>query len=99
MPLRPGDRVNAVARTAHGFIAVGASVPGGQAARSTPLIFLSANGTSWQRLDAARLRLAAGNGHALDLRSVAAVGKRILIAGDAVTTQPKRTGGQAASPG
>ena len=25
MPLRPGDRVNAVARTAHGFIAVGAS--------------------------------------------------------------------------
>ena len=91
MPLRPGDRVNAVTRTAHGFIAVGASVPGGQAARSTPLIFLSANGISWQRLDAARLRPAAGNGHALDLRSVAAVGQRILIAGDAGTTQPKRT--------
>jgi hypothetical protein len=95
MPLRPGDRVNAVARTAHGFIAVGASVPGGEAARSTPLIFLSANGTSWERLDAARLRLAAGNGHALDIRSVAAAGKLILIAGDAVTTKvtgkPKRT--------
>jgi hypothetical protein len=94
MPLRPGDRVNAVARTAHGFIAVGASVPGGDAARSTPLIFLSANGTSWQRLDAARLRLPAGNGHALDIRSVAAAGKLILIAGDAVTTKvtgkPKR---------
>ena len=87
MPLRPGDRVNAVARTAHGFIAVGASVPGGEAARSTPLIFLSANGISWQRLDAARLRLAAGNGHALDLRSVAAAGQQILIAGDAVTTK------------
>ena len=86
MPLRPGDRVNAVARTAHGFIAVGASVPGGEAARSTPLIFLSANGISWERLDAARLRLAAGNGHALDLRSVAAAGQQILIAGDAVTT-------------
>jgi hypothetical protein len=91
MPLRPGDRVNAVTRTAHGFIAVGASVPGGQAARSTPLIFLSANGISWQRLDAARLRPAAGNGHALDLTSVTADGQRILIAGDAVTTQPKRT--------
>ena len=95
MPLRPGDRVNAVARTAHGFIAVGASVPGGEAARSTPLIFMSANGTSWERLDAARLRLAAGNGHALDIRSVAAAGKLILIAGDAVTTKvagkPKRT--------
>ena len=95
MPLRPGDRVNAVTRTAHGFIAVGASVPGGEPARSTPLIFLSANGTSWERLDAARLRLAAGNGHALDIRSVAAAGQLILIAGDAVTTKvtgkPKRT--------
>jgi hypothetical protein len=92
MPLRPGDRVNAVARTAHGFIAVGASVPGGDQARSTPLIFLSANGTSWERLDAARLRLAARNGHAVDIRSVAAAGKLILIAGDAVTAKPKRTG-------
>jgi hypothetical protein len=94
MPLRPGDQVNAVARTAHGFIAVGASVPGGEAARSTPLIFLSANGTSWERLDAARLRLPAGNGHALDITSVATAGKLILIAGDAITTKvtgkPKR---------
>ncbi len=92
MPLRPGDQVNAVARTAHGFIAVGASVPGADQAGSTPLIFLSANGTSWERLDAARLRLPAGNGHAADIRSVAAAGKLILIAGDAVTTKPKRTG-------
>jgi hypothetical protein len=92
MPLRPGDKVNSVARTAHGFIAVGASVPGGDQARSTPLIFLSANGTSWERLDAARLRLPARNGHAVDIRSVAAAGKLILIAGDAVTAKPKRTG-------
>jgi hypothetical protein len=95
MPLRPGDQVSAVARTAQGFIAVGASVPGGEAARSTPLIFLSANGTSWERLDAARLRLAAGGGHALDLRYVAAAGQQILIGGDAVTSEvvgkPKRT--------
>src|SRR5207253_1185520 len=44
---------------------------------------------------AARLRLAAGNGHALDITSVPAAGKLILIAGDAVTTKvtgkPKRT--------
>src|SRR5947207_1236095 len=98
MPLRRGDRVNAVARTAHGFIAVGASVPGGDAARSTPLIFLSANGTSWERLDAARLRLAAGNGHALDITSVAAAGKLILISGDAVTTKPRRTATVQAGP-
>jgi len=70
---------------------VGASTAGGQAARSTPLIFLSANGTSWDRLDAARLRLAAGNGHALDITSVATAGQLILISGDAVTSNPKRT--------
>ena len=95
MPLLPGDQISAVTRTAAGFIAVGANVPGGEPARSTPLIFLSANGISWQRLDAARLHLAAGGGRALDIRYVAAAGKLILIAGDVVTTKvtgkPKRT--------
>ena len=95
MPLLPGDQISAVTRTADGFIAVGANVPGGEAARSTPLIFLSANGISWERLDAARLHLAAGGGRALDIRYVAAAGKLILIAGDVVTTKvtgkPKRT--------
>ena len=61
----PGDQINAVQRTAAGFIAVGANVPGGDQARSTPVIFLSANGTSWQRLDAARLTWARGG--ALDI--------------------------------
>ena len=96
MPLLPGDQVNAVQRTAAGFIAVGANVPGGNQARSTPLVFLSANGISWERLDAARLNLAAGaGGHPLDIRYAAAAGKLILIAGDVVTTKvtgkPRRT--------
>ena len=95
LPLLPGDQISAVARTAAGFIAVGANVPGGAAARSTPLIFLSANGITWERLDAARLHLAAGGGRALDIRYVAVAGKLILIAGDVVTTEvtgkPKRT--------
>jgi hypothetical protein len=91
MPLRPGDQISAVARTAAGFIAVGADVPGGDQARSTPLIFSSANGISWQRLDAARLPLAAGAGRALDLRYVAAVGNVILVAGDVVPTGTKQT--------
>ena len=95
MPLLPGDRINEVKRTATGFIAVGANVPGGDQARSTPLIFLSANGITWQRRDVARLHLAAGGGHALDLRYAAAAGPRIVIAGDVVTTEvtgkPKRT--------
>ncbi len=87
MPLAPGDQINAVQRTAAGFIAVGANVPGGDQAKSTPVIFLSANGTSWQRLDEARLHL--GAGHALDVRYAAASGKLILIAGDVRTGKPK----------
>ena len=92
LPLAPGDQVNAVQRTAAGFIAVGANVPGGDQAKSTPVIFLSANGTAWQRLDAARLHL--GTGRALDVRFAAASGRLILIAGDVLTTEvtgkPKR---------
>ena len=96
MPLRPGDQISAVQRTAAGFIAVGANVPGGDQARSTPLVFLSANGISWERLGSARLNLAAGpGGHALDIRYAAAAGKLILIAGDVITTKvtgkPRRT--------
>jgi hypothetical protein len=95
LPLLAGDQISGVARTAAGFIAVGANVPGGKAARSTPLIFRSANGITWERLDAARLRLAAGGGRVLNVRSVAVAGRLILIAGDVVTTEvtgnPKRT--------
>ena len=93
MPLAPGDRINAVQRTAAGFIAVGANVPGGDQAKSTPVIFLSASGTSWQRLDAARLHL--GAGRALDVRYAAASGKLILIAGDVLTGKQKAQTGAA----
>ena len=76
-------------RTAHGFIAVGASIPGGDQAKATPLIFLSANGTSW--IGSTRPGSpGCGNGHALDITSVAAAGQLILISGDAVTTRPRR---------
>jgi hypothetical protein len=94
LPLLPGDQISDVARTAAGFIAVGANVPGGEAARSTPLIFLSANGITWERLDAAQLHLAAGSGRVLDIRYVAVSGKLILIAGDVVTTKVTGTPGR-----
>ena len=93
MPLAPGDRISAVQRTAAGFIAVGANVPGGDQAKSTPVIFLSASGTSWQRLDAARLHL--GAGRALDIRYAAASGKLILIARDVLTGKQKAQTGAA----
>ena len=82
-------------RTAAGFIAVGANVPGGEQARSTPLIFLF--GQRDQLGTAGRGAAAPGRGRrpALDIRYAAASGKLILIAGDVVTTKvagkPKRT--------
>jgi hypothetical protein len=85
MPLRTGDRVSQVIRTASGFIAVGSNVPGGDQAKSGPVIFLSATGTSWRRAD---VKLPAGTGHVLDLTYAAAAGQRILIAGEVSTTEP-----------
>ena len=86
MPLRAGDQISVLKRTAAGFIAAGANVPGGDRAKSSPVIFLSANGISWRRLDARQLGLAAGTGRVLDLKYAAAEGNQILIAGDISTT-------------
>ena len=86
LPLRPHDQISVLKRTASGFIAAGSNVPGGDAAKAGPVVFLSANGTSWQRLDAAQLGLAAGAGRVTGIRYAAAYGNEILIAGDVVTT-------------
>jgi hypothetical protein len=95
MPLASGDQITALRRTAAGFIAVGANAPGGDQAKSSPVIFLSADGVSWRRLAAGQLRLPAAADRVLDIKYVAAAGNLILIAGDVVTTtvagQTKRT--------
>jgi hypothetical protein len=91
LPLLPGDQISVLKRTAAGFIAAGSNVPGGNPADATPVVFLSANGTTWQRLGAAQLRLTAntatGNGRVLGIRYAAAYGNRILIAGNVAVTQ------------
>jgi hypothetical protein len=95
LPLQPGDQISVLKRTAAGFIAAGSNAPNGNQAGATPVVFLSANGTSWERLGAAQLKLAAGTGRVLDIRYAAAYGSRILIAGDVLGTQvtgkPRRT--------
>jgi hypothetical protein len=91
LPLRPGDQISVFKRTAAGFIAAGSNVPGGSAAAATPVVFLSANGLSWQRLGAGQLRLAAGAGRVLAVRYAAAYGNQILIAGDVTLTQDTGT--------
>ncbi|MGD0607033.1 MAG: hypothetical protein ABSA53_26030, partial [Streptosporangiaceae bacterium] len=86
MPLRPGDQIAALRRTASGFLAVGVNVPGGDAAKASPVLFLSGDGISWQRLDARRLGLPAGTGRVLNIRYAAVAGRLMLIAGDVTTT-------------
>jgi hypothetical protein len=80
LPQLAGDQVMVLKRTGSGFIAGGMNTPGGD--RSTPVIFLSSSGSSWERFGP---RLPAGNGRALDIRLAAAMGRLILIAGDVAT--------------
>jgi hypothetical protein len=87
MPLRPGDQLNVLRRTASGFLAAGVNIPDGDRAKASPVLFLSANGISWQRLDATQLGLSAGTGRALNIRYAAVSGPLILIAGDVSTTK------------
>jgi hypothetical protein len=95
LPLLPGDQISVVKRTAAGFIAAGSNVPAGHAAASTPVVFVSANGISWQRLGASQLRLgtstAASTSHVLDIRYAAVYRNQILIAGDVSVIRNTRT--------
>jgi len=86
LPLRSGDQISVLKRTAAGFIAAGSNVPGGNPAAATPVIFLSANGISWQRLGAGQLGLP-GAGRVLGIRYAAAYGPQILVAGDVIATR------------
>jgi hypothetical protein len=83
LPLRPGDQISVLERTAAGFIAAGSSAPAGGQPGASPVVFLSANGSTWQRLGTAQLELATGgSGRVLDIRYAAAYRNQILIAGD-----------------
>jgi hypothetical protein len=90
LPVRPGDQVDVLKRTAAGFIAAGTNVPGGDQAQASPVVFLSATGTAWHRLGVGQLRLPAGRYRALDIRYAAAYRNQILIAGDVAA--PEMTG-------
>ena len=92
LPLRQGDQISVLKRTAAGFIAAGSNVPGGDTAKASPVVFLSANGVGWRRLGAAQLGLAAGGANVTGIRYAAAYGNAILIAGDAVTTVTAKSG-------
>jgi hypothetical protein len=93
LPERAGDYVTVLKRTGGGFIAAGASMPNGD--RSSPVIFLSADGRRWTRLGAGQLDLAAGRGRVQDIRLAAAAGNLILVAGDVTSGAGRASTGSA----
>ena len=81
LPQLAGDQVTTLISTGSGFLAAGTNVPGGDAAKASPVVWLSANGTTWQRVGGTALGLAAGTGRVLGITAAAANGGTILLAG------------------
>jgi hypothetical protein len=82
-PLSGGDRVRALARTGSGFVAVGESAaPHGQDPGTSPVLWTSSDGLTWQRRGAGQLHLPGRGGHVVVLRWVAAHGHTVLVAGE-----------------
>ena len=81
LPQLAGDKITTLTATGSGFLAAGTNVPGGNAAKASPVVWLSANGTTWQRLGVTQLGLAAGNGRVLGITGAAANGGAIVMYG------------------
>jgi len=81
LPQQAGDKITTLTATGSGFLAAGTNVPGGNAAKASPVVWLSANGTTWQRLGVTQLGLAAGNGRVLGITGAAASGGAIVMSG------------------
>jgi hypothetical protein len=81
LPQLAGDKITTLTATGSGFLAAGTNVPGGNAAKASPVVWLSANGTTWQRLGVTQLGLAAGNDRVLGITGAAANGGTIVMDG------------------
>jgi hypothetical protein len=79
-----GDRIEQLTRTAQGYAAVGYS---GAGPNSSPILWLSGDGRSWQRIDGADLKLNAAVGAANRLHYVAASGERIIVSGEVIKSR------------
>jgi hypothetical protein len=81
LPQLAGDTVTSLIATGSGFLAAGSNVPGGNAAKASPVVWLSENGTTWRRVGATQLGLPAGNGRVLGITAAAANGGAIVMSG------------------
>lgn len=74
------DRIDRVVRTASGFAAVGDTSQKGDYSDAVPVVWLSRDGRSWQRLGNDQLRMSLPGGP-LTLVDAAAVGNTVLVYG------------------
>jgi len=81
LPQLAGDKITTLTATGTGFLAAGTNVPGGDTAKASPVVWLSANGTAWQRLGGSQLGLAAGTGQVTGITGAAANGGVIVLDG------------------
>jgi hypothetical protein len=88
LPQLAGDKITTLTATGSGFLAAGTNVPGGNAAKASPVVWLSANGTTWQRLGVTQLGLAAGNGRVLGITGAAVSGGAIVMYGTVAGAAP-----------
>jgi hypothetical protein len=86
LPQLAGDQITTLISTGSGFLAAGSNIPGGDTAKASPVVWLSANGTNWQRLGVTQLGLTAGTGRVLGITAAAANGGSILLAGTVAGT-------------
>ncbi|HTU71950.1 MAG TPA: hypothetical protein VMG38_00385 [Trebonia sp.] len=90
LPLRSGDTINALTAAGTGFLAVGQNGPSTGA--SSPVIWLSPNGTSWQRETptASALPVAAGS-RVVAITHAAANGMVLVISGTVATADGRES--------
>jgi hypothetical protein len=81
LPQLAGDKITTLTSTASGFLAAGQNIPAGGLAKASPVVWVSSNGVTWQRLGATQLALAAGTGKVLGITNVAANGGVIVMSG------------------
>jgi hypothetical protein len=82
LPSQPGDMVTTLITAGKGFLAAGQNVPGGNLAAATPVVWLSANATSWQRAGAPQLSLPVPAGaRVLGITHAAANGAVVVLSG------------------
>jgi hypothetical protein len=82
LPSQPGDTVTTLVTAGKGFLAAGQNVPGGNPAAATPVVWLSATGTSWQRTGAPQFSLPVPAGaRVLAITHAAANGAVVVLSG------------------